>query len=334
MKSHISAVPDRETLLLLYRKMVEIRKCEERLIKSFQAGLIYGGCHTYIGEEPIATGLSAHLRKDDYVFGTHRGHGHAIAKGLEPFELFAELYGRSGGASGGRGGSMHLFKPEIGLMGTNGIVGPSILLATGAAYAFKLNRTDRVAVAYFGDGAVNNGAFHEGCNMAANWELPVILVCENNLYATEVPFSSVTKQTSVVKRAAGYGLRCAVADGTDMLEVYARAGDAIALARAGKGPTLLEFKTYRHRSHAEGMPESGYRSREEVEHWKKRDPIKRFSEYITAGSIASADELAAIDQEIAKRIDVSNAEALKSPSPDPSTEFDHVLADPSGGARA
>jgi 2-oxoisovalerate dehydrogenase E1 component len=330
MQSHISAPPDRSALLSMYRKMVEIRKCEERLIKSFQAGLIYGGCHTYIGEEAIATGVSAHLRDDDYVFGTHRGHGHALSKGLGPFELFAELYGRKGGASGGRGGSMHLFKPEIGLMGTNGIVGPSILLASGAAYAFKLAKTDRVAVAYFGDGAVNNGAFHEGCNMAANWDLPVILVCENNLYATEISFLSVTRQTSVVKRAEAYGLKHAVVDGNSILDVYAKGGDAIARAREGKGPTLLECRTYRHRSHAEGMRESGYRTREEIDDWKKLDPIKRFSHYLTESAAASAEELAAIDQEMANAIDAANAEALKNSEPDQSTAFDHIFAGSSG----
>lgn len=325
---------DRDAHLALYRKIVEIRKCEERLVKSFQAGLIYGGCHTYIGEEPIATGLSAHLREDDFVFGTHRGHGHAIAKGLKPFELFCELYGRVDGASGGRGGSMHLFKPEIGLMGTNGIVGPSILLAAGTAYAFKLQKTDRVAVGYFGDGAVNNGAFHEGCNMAANWDLPVIFVCENNLYATEVPFAAVTRQTSVAKRAEGYGLRHEVVDGTDILDVHAKAGVAISLARAGKGPTLLECKTYRHRSHAEGMAESGYRSKEEVAEWKKRDPLKLYSEYLIANSIAGADEIASLNKEIADMVDQANADALRSPSPEPSTEFDHVLASVAGGLHA
>jgi 2-oxoisovalerate dehydrogenase E1 component len=334
MQSQQSVTPDRETLLSLYRKMVEIRKCEEKLIKSFQTGLIYGGCHTYIGEESIATGLSAHLRKDDFVFGTHRGHGHALSKGLEPFELFAELYGRKGGTSGGRGGSMHLFKPEIGLMGTNGIVGPSILLASGAAYAFKLQRSDRVAVAYFGDGAVNNGAFHEGCNMATNWDLPVLFVCENNLYATEVAFSSVTKQTSVVKRAEAYGMEHVVVDGTDVLDVYAKTGDAVARARAGKGPTLLECKTYRYRSHSEGMQETGYRTRDELESWKKRDPIRHFAEYLQKSGIADAGEISAIDQELAERIEAANAAALKSPDPEASSVFEHVFADDPGVAHA
>jgi 2-oxoisovalerate dehydrogenase E1 component len=305
--------------------MVRIRKCEERLVKSFQSGLIYGGCHTYIGEEPIATGVSAHLRLDDYVFGTHRGHGHALAKGLEPFELFSELYGRKGGTSGGRGGSMHLFKPEIGLMGTNGIVGPSMLLAAGAAYAFKLAKNDRVAVAYFGDGAVNNGAFHEACNMAANWDLPVIFVCENNLYATEIAFSSVTKQTSVVKRAEGYGLRFTVVDAYNILDVYAKAGEAIAQARAGKGPTLLECKTYRYRSHSEGMSESGYRLKEEVEEWKTRDSIKHFAEVLKERNIVDDEGLSAIDSEIAKEIEKANAEAIAGPEPDISSQFEHVF---------
>ncbi len=334
MRSTKSAELDSGLLLSLYRKMTEIRKCEERLIKSFQAGLIYGGCHTYIGEESIATGVSAHLRADDYVFGTHRGHGHALAKGLAPFELFAELYGRKGGTSGGRGGSMHLFKPEIGLMGTNGIVGPSMLLAAGAAYAFKLNKTDRVAVAYFGDGAVNNGAFHEGCNMATNWDLPAIFVCENNLYATEIAFSSVTRQTSVARRAEGYGMTNAVVDGNDVLDVYAKAGEAVDRARKGKGPTLLECRTYRHRSHAEGMSESGYRTKEEVADWKKRDPIKQFAEYLNGIPIASAEDLASIESEIAGLVDAANAEARASPEPDPGSQFDHVFAEAGGAAHA
>ncbi len=169
--------------------MQTIRLCEEELARCHQRGLVHGACHTYVGQEAIAAGVCAHLRIDDVVFSTHRGHGHALAKGLEPRQLIAELFGRSTGCSRGRGGSMHLFSPEIGMMGTSGIVGPSILQATGAGYGFKILKCDRVAVAFFGDGAVNNGAFHEGLNMAAIWNLPVLFVCENNQYATEVPFS-------------------------------------------------------------------------------------------------------------------------------------------------
>ena len=178
----------KQTFLAFYRTMQIIRQCEERLAKSHQRGLVHGACHTYVGEEAIATGVFAHLRTEDVVFSTHRGHGHAFAKGMHPQELMAELYGRETGCSQGRGGSMHLFKPEIGMMGTSGIVAPCILQATGAGYSFKIKKTDNVAVAFFGDGAVNNGAFHEGLNMASIWDLPVIFVCENNQFATEVSF--------------------------------------------------------------------------------------------------------------------------------------------------
>lgn len=317
--------PGAEPLLGCYRTMVTIRRCEERLVRSFRAGLIYGGCHTCIGQEAVPAGVSAGLRDDDLIFGTHRGHGHALAKGLAPVELFAELYGRADGASGGRGGSMHLFKPEIGLMGTSGIVGPSILLAAGAAYAFKLAGSDRVSVAYFGDGAVNNGAFHEGCNMAAVWELPVLLVCENNLYATEVPFATVTKERSVARKADAYGLRRAVVDGNDARAVYREAAQAIARARAGGGPTLLECRTYRQRSHAEGMRETGYRSREEVEEWKGSDPIAALRTVLTDAGAATAAQLDALETEIGAAVESADRAALAGGDPDPRTVLDHVL---------
>src|ERR1700722_6594666 len=189
-----------DELLSLYRSMVLIRRCEEQLARSHQRGLVHGACHTYIGEEAIAVGVCAHLRADDVVFSTHRGHGHALAKGVRPENLMAELYGRETGCSHGRGGSMHLFAPEIGLMGTSGIVGPCILQAAGAGYTFKLLKKDNVAVAFFGDGAVNNGAFHEGLNLASIWKLPVLFVCENNQFATEVPFSSAAGNPTVAAR--------------------------------------------------------------------------------------------------------------------------------------
>jgi 2-oxoisovalerate dehydrogenase E1 component len=330
-KSASGQTMSKEQLLRSYRTMVTIRKCEERLVRSFQAGLIYGGCHTYIGQEAIATGVSANLRNDDLVFGTHRGHGHALAKGLAPAELLAELYGRAEGASGGRGGSMHLFKPEIGLMGTSGIVGPSILLAAGAAYTFKLTDSDRVSVAYFGDGAVNNGAFHEGCNMATVWELPVLFVCENNRYATEVPYASVTKQQSVAKRAEAYGLASTVVDGNNVCEVYEISAEAIERARSGGGPTLLECMTYRHRSHAEGMRESGYRTREEIEEWKTRDPIAALRNVLIGESATTEEELDEIESTVQTEIDSANDTALAGGDPDPRSVFDHVLATNPGG---
>src|SRR6184192_381719 len=198
----VASEPGRALLLGLYRQMQLIRQCEEQLAKSHQRGLVHGACHTYVGQEAIAVGVCAHLRPNDVVFSTHRGHGHALAKGLPPRELMAELYGREAGCSRGRGGSMHLFAPQIGLMGTSGIVGPCILQAAGAAYSFKLLKTDRVAVAFFGDGATNNGAFHEGLNMASAWDLPAVFVCENNLYATEIAYNSVTRNPEVATKAA------------------------------------------------------------------------------------------------------------------------------------
>src|SRR5438093_7004666 len=192
----------KEQLLALYRHMVLIRRCEEQLARSHQRGLVHGACHTYVGEEAIAVGVCAHLRQDDVVFSTHRGHGHALAKGVPPRQLFAELFGRETGCSHGRGGSMHLFAPEVGMMGTSGIVGPCIRQAAGAGYSFKLLKSRRVGVAFFGDGAVNNGAFHEGLNMASIWKLPTLFVCENKQLATEVPFRYAAGNPSVASRGA------------------------------------------------------------------------------------------------------------------------------------
>src|SRR5438105_5654389 len=250
-KSSLGLPPDE--LVELYRQMVIIRRTEEQLARAHQQGLIHGACHTYVGQEAVAAGVCAHLRTDDAVFSTHRGHGHALAKGVPPEQLIAELFGRATGCSRGRGGSMHLFAPEVGLMGTSGIVGPCILQAAGAGYSFKLLKTDRVAVAFFGDGAVNNGAFHEGLNLAGIWKLPVLFVCENNQFATEVPFRDAAGNPSVAARGAVYGLPGYEVDGNDVEAVYQRAGEAVRRARAGEGATLLECKTYRTRAHAEGM---------------------------------------------------------------------------------
>src|SRR5438093_344174 len=218
---------DRERHFALYRTMLLIRRCEEQLARSHQRGLIHGACHTYVGQEAIAAGVCAHLRADDAVFSTHRGHGHALAKGVPPLQLIAELYGRAAGCSRGRGGSMHLFAPEVGLMGTSGIVGPSILQAVGAGYSFKLLKNKSVAVAFFGDGAVNNGAFHEGLNMAGIWRLPVLFVCENNQFATEVPFAYASANPAVAGRAAAYGIPAVEVYGNDVLAVSQAAREAV-----------------------------------------------------------------------------------------------------------
>jgi 2-oxoisovalerate dehydrogenase E1 component len=304
-----------------------IRQCEERLAKSHQRGLVHGACHTYVGEEAIATGVFAHLRKEDVVFSTHRGHGHALAKGLHPRELIAELYGRETGCSQGRGGSMHLFKPEIGMMGTSGIVGPCILHACGGGYAFKIKKTDNVAAACFGDGAVNNGAFHEGLNMASIWNLPVIFVVENNQFATEVPFSYSSGIPDVGRRAENYGILGFELDGNDVLEIHRVAGEAVARARSGDGPTLIECKTYRTRAHAEGMGDFTYRTREDVDEWKTRCPIQRLRSHIVDEGSASADTLDAIEHEIRDLIEESHQFAEASEYPSGATATAHAYCE-------
>jgi len=324
----------KEQLLSLYRTMLIIRRTEEHLIKFYAAGKIYGGCHTYIGEEAVATGVCAHLRPDDVVFSTHRGHGHALSKGVTPRELIAELLGRATGCSGGRGGSMHLFKPEIGMLGSSGIVGPSILLAAGGSYTFKLLKTDRVSVAFFGDGAVNNGAFHEGINMATVWELPVVFVCENNLYATEVSFAKASKNPSVASRAQAYGLPGVEVDGNSVLAVYQAAGEAVRRARSGGGPTLIECKTYRTRAHAEGMRDAGYRTQEEVAEWKARCPIKAFEAKLLEDGAATQAELDQLDAEVKAIVEDAAAFALNSPMPESATVTEHVYSEGIGGGQS
>jgi 2-oxoisovalerate dehydrogenase E1 component len=318
----------KERFLSLFRSMLLIRRSEERLAKAHQRGLIHGACHTYVGQEAIAAGVCALLRPDDAVFSTHRGHGHALAKGLLPEQLIAELYGRGTGCSRGRGGSMHLFAPEIGLMGTSGIVGPCILQAAGAGYSFRLLKTDRVAVAFFGDGAVNNGAFHEGLNLAGIWKLPVLFVCENNEYATEVPFRYAAGNPTVAGRAASYGLSGVEVDGNDVLAVYAAAEAAIQRARQGEGPTLLECRTYRTRPHAEGMGDFSYRTRDEVEAWKARCPLQRLRAHLLSAGFASEPELAAIESRVGTEVEEAHRAAESASWPDPASAATHVYATP------
>ncbi|HEV3439974.1 MAG TPA: thiamine pyrophosphate-dependent enzyme, partial [Gemmata sp.] len=317
-----------DVLLQLYRQMVLIRRCEEQLAKSHQRGLIHGACHTYVGQEAIAVGVCAHLRPDDVVFSTHRGHGHALAKGVPPIQLIAELYGRANGCSHGRGGSMHLFSPEVGLMGTSGIVGPCILQAAGAGYTFQLLKKDNVGVAFFGDGAVNNAAFHEGLNLAAIWKLPAIFVCENNQFATEVPFQYAAGNPSVASRGAAYGIPGIELDGNDVLAIRKAAGEAIARARAGEGPTLFECKTYRTRPHAEGMGDFTYRTRDEVDSWKTRCPIETFRRILIDRGVRKATELDALDAQIQKEVEEAHRIAEGSPLPNPATATTHVYAEP------
>ncbi len=316
-----------QQLLALYRTMQVIRQEEEALAKSHQRGLVPGACHLYIGQEAVATGVCAHLRADDVVFSTHRGHGHALAKGVPARQMVAEVFGRATGCSRGRGGSMHLFAPEFGMMGTSGIVAPAILQATGAGYSFKLLKTDRVSVVFFGDGASNNGAFHEGLNMGSIWKLPVLYVCENNQFATEVPFEYASGSAGVAERGAAYGMPGVQVDGNDVMAVYKAAGAAIERARAGKGPTLIECLTYRLRPHCEGMQDYGYRTREEVEGWAARGPIVQFRKYLLSKKVARQADLDAIDAEVKALIADAVQFAESSPWPDPATATQHVYAE-------
>jgi 2-oxoisovalerate dehydrogenase E1 component len=328
----MASFPTKDELLNLYRVMLLIRRSEEQLAKSHQRGLIHGACHTYVGQEAIAAGVCAYLRTRDAVFSTHRGHGHALAKGVPPEQLIAELYGRATGCSRGRGGSMHLFAPEVGMMGTSGIVGACILQAAGAGYSFKLLKNEGVAVAFFGDGAVNNGAFHEGLNLASIWKLPVLFVCENNEFATEIPFRYAAGNPTVASRAASYGMPGVDLDGNDVLAIHAAVEEAVRRARQGNGPTLLECRTYRTRPHAEGMGDFTYRTREEVEAWKPRCPIARLRGRLVEESLVSPQDLAALEAEVGAEVEAAHRAAEAAPWPDPASAATHVYAEPAASS--
>ncbi len=318
--------PSTEMIFSFYRGMVEIREFELKAREIFRSGKMPGFIHVYIGEEAIATGICAQLKKDDYVASTHRGHGHALAKGVSARAVMAELMGAVGGCSGGRGGTMHLYDPSVGFLGSNGVVPPGILIAAGAALSAQVRRSGQVAVAFFGDGAVNNGAFHEGLNLAATWNLPVVFVCENNLYATEMPFEQATKNTNVASRAAAYKIPGVQVDGNDVLDVYEKAGEAIARARKGEGPTLLECLTYRWYGHHEGDPGTSYRTKEEIARWKANDPVQRLRDYAIRESLVSPEDFKKIDRDVERVIQDCAEFAIASPQPDISTALDHVFS--------
>lgn len=318
--------PDKELILQLYRTMVLIRQFELKARDLFRSGKMPGFIHLYVGEEAVAAGAIAAIRTDDYVTSTHRGHGHALAKGISSREVMAELMGKIGGCCGGRGGSMHIYEPAVGFLGTNGIVAPGIPIAAGAALSNKLRGTDQVVLCFFGDGAVNNGAFHEGINMAATWDLPVVYICENNMYATEMPFNLATKNTDVASRAAAYKIPGYRIDGNDVLTVYEHTKLAVERARKGEGPTLLECLTYRWYGHHEGDPGTSYRTKEEIEEWKTRDAVKKLRDQALAETWVKDNEFCAIDSEVEKVITDCAEFALISPQPDPHTAMEHVYS--------
>jgi 2-oxoisovalerate dehydrogenase E1 component len=311
--------------------MLLLRRFEERVDDAFRNRQIPGLLHLYIGQEAVAVGVCAHLAETDVITSTHRGHGHALAKGVPPRELMAELFGRATGCSGGRGGSMHLFSAAVGLYGTSGLVGPSIPTAAGAAYAFKYRQEDRVAVAFFGDGAVHAGSFHEGVNLAGLWELPVVFVCENNRYAADLPLDRTTRNGDLAARAAAYGVRGVSVDGMDVTAVHAAAGEALARARRGHGPTLIVAETYRYVGHYAGDPGTGYRTVEEVSDWKARDPIARLRTTLLANGLVTEVGLGAMGDAIDVTVQDAIDYATGSPWPDPEAGTDAVFAPTPGG---
>jgi pyruvate dehydrogenase E1 component alpha subunit len=324
-KPSLARKVDHELLLNAYRKMLELRLFELKVQELYRNARLPGFVHLYVGEEAVAVGVCMNLIDKDLVFSTHRGHGHALAKGVPADVVLAELWGKVTGSSGGRGGSMHMYAPEWGFMGTNGIVGAPIPLATGGALSAKLRQNGQVVVSFFGEGAVNSGSFHEAVNMGTVWDLPVVYVCENNLYATEMAFSRATKNTSVARRAESYGLPGVEVDGQDVLAVHRVAKTAIDRARAGGGPTLIECKTYRYVGHHEGDPGTDYRTREEVQHWKEQDPLKRARKSLIESAVADEGELQAVDQEVERLIDQAVEFAEKSPEPSPDSIDEHVF---------
>jgi len=317
-----------ERQLGMLRLMQTIRRFEERASEDFHSGDIYGVVHCYIGEEAVAVGVCEALEKSDQIISTHRGHGHCIAKGADLDRMMAELYGRETGYCKGKGGSMHIADFDIGMLGANGIVAGGISIITGAGLAAQLDGSDRVAVCFFGDGASNAGPFHESINIAAQWKLPVIYVCENNLWAVNTPASSTLAVEDVAARAAGYGIPGVIVDGNDVLEVYDAAQEAVARARAGNGPTLIECKTYRHRRHTERIGQPDARTPEEIEGWMARDPIERLkSALMQQEGQLTESEWRAVDAAVLERIEASVAFAKASPFPALEAVLDDVYAE-------
>jgi len=324
-KSSLARKVDHELLLKAYRKMLELRLFELKVQELYRNARLPGFVHLYVGEEAVAVGVCMNLVDKDLVFSTHRGHGHALAKGVPAGVVLAELWGKVTGSSGGRGGSMHMYAPEWGFMGTNGIVGAPIPLATGGALSAKLRQNGQIVVSFFGEGAVNSGSFHEAVNMGTVWDLPVVYICENNLYATEMAFSRATKNTSVARRAESYGLPGIEVDGQDVLAVHRVAKTAIDRARAGEGPTLIECKTYRYVGHHEGDPGTDYRTREEVQRWKEQDPLKLARKLLIESAVVDESELKAVDHEVEGLINQAEEFAEKSPEPSPDSLDEHVF---------
>ena len=314
-RSELAAL-DEPALALALHRMHLIRKFEETAEQSYMRGLVHGTMHLSIGQEASAVGATLHLVPDDYILSTHRGHGHCIAKGADVARMLAEFFGKETGYCRGRGGSMHIADIDTGNLGANGIAGGGLPIAVGVGMGIRAQRQARVCMVFFGDGAANEGAFHESLNMASIWKLPIVFLCENNKYGMSMDVARAMAVPNVADRAAAYAMPGATVDGNDLPAVAAAAREAIERARAGLGPSLLECKTYRWRGHSKS-DRNLYRTREEIDAWKERDPIARLEAELVAQGRFAPDALAAIRAQAQKAIDDALEFAKASPSPDP-----------------
>jgi pyruvate dehydrogenase E1 component alpha subunit len=311
------------------RQMLLIRRFEEKAGEAYSLGKVGGFCHLYIGQEAVAVGSLAALGPDDYITCSYREHGHALARGISSQAVMAELFGKAAGCTGGKGGSMHLFDASLGFLGGHAIVGGHIPLTTGMAFAIKYRGTSQVAVCYFGEAAVNNGAFHEALNMAALWKLPAIYLCENNRYGMGTALERASALYDISERACSYDMANEVVDGQDVLAMNAAMERAVQRARNEKFPTLLEVRTYRFMGHSMSDPIHGhYRTREEVEHQRKRDPIAVWSQRLIADGLMDESAARAMNQDVLEEVEEAYQFADQAPDPEPAELYTHVYADP------
>ena len=315
---------DRERAGHIYSTMARIRAFEFRALKLFEENKLRGSVHLYLGEEAVASTVCSRLTNDDYITSTHRGHGHCIAKGARLDLAMAELMGKATGYCKGRSGSMHIADFTQGNLGANAIVGGGIPIAVGAALSAKMQKQDRVAVSFFGDGASNEGTFHESLNLAGVWKLPIIFVCENNGYGISVPTWQSTSVENISERAKGYNMPGETVDGNDVEAIDAAFERALKRAKAGEGPSLIECKTYRWMGHWTGDPQT-YRTREEVETWKQKDPMKRWRERLLSDGLYAEAELDAMLKAADEEVEAATQFALNSPNPDPAHVLDDVF---------
>ncbi len=315
----------------MLRRMLRIRYFEEEVIRLVQGGEVVGAAHCYIGEEAVAVGACAALRADDYITGNHRSHGHPIAKGGDVRRAMGELLGKRTGYCKGKGGSMHLADFSIGILGESGILGSALPVAVGAALGSRMQGHDRVVVAFFGDGASNEGSCHETMNLAAVWKLPVIFVCENNQYAVTTNFRDVVATENIADRAVAYNMPGVLVDGQDVMAVYEAVSEAVDRARAGHGPSLIEGRTYRYQDHSEGLRRvlrEPYRTDEELEFWRQRDPILIHKERLIAGKTLGLEDIALMEADEKARIAEALEFARQSPYPDPEELFEDMFTNP------